>query len=554
MKKKLVSLLLAAAMVVSMAACGKTEVKTSEESKTSENKTSESTNAQPSTPASEEVVEEELTYPLDTDETLTIAMMGYHFKPSGDSKDITDTPFWEAWQEKTGVTLKMDVYETEDAYNLMLASGDLPDILMWCPDLTNGGAAGMIKDEIIATLSWDELNKWAPDYGNKLTENEMQRKLLTMEDGTILGFGNWNEEIEAMSATNGLIIRADWLEDLGMDAPTTPDEFLDMLRAFKNEKGAEYPMALTSHRMNLLFSYGFFSSPYGLVNGSTYVDNGTYHVGYYEPEYKELLGFFNTMYKEGLFNPDYLTLEQSTVDAMLYDGRTGLVQQSVIGGLGAYVPAMKEYNPEAKLGAIPGLLTADGKQAMYGATESPVHSFKGLITTECENKEIAMEFLNYSYTEEGALFMGFGIEGESYDMVDGKPVFKESITKPTDRTMAQALQQYCRSGAFWPYLATLGYFEQSTSLPEQRQANEVWMQNDRNVYMTPPISVLDADVDAYSKIMADVNTYQTEMRAKFISGEESLDNFDAYIQGLKDRGIEDAMAMMQKALDAYNAK
>ncbi len=541
MKKRLISFLLVATMVLSMAACGNAE-----DSK-------ESSEAAVSSEASGEVAAEDITYPLDTDETLTLAMMSYHFKPSGDSKDITDTPFWAAWQEKTGVKLEMEVFETEDAFNLMLASGDLPDILMWDPSLTKGGASGMVENEVLSTLTWDEINKWAPDFGAELSKNDTYRKLATMDDGTITGFPKWNET-ESMMSTNGMIVRGDWLEDLGMEAPKTPDDLLAMLRAFKTEKGAEYPMALTSHRMNLLFSYGFFTSPYGLVNAWDYVKDGQYHLGYAEPEYKDVLALFNTMYNEKLFNPDYLTVEQSTVDAMLYDGRAGLVQQSVIAGMGAYVPAMAEYDPEAKIAAIGSLLGPNGERAFYGATELPVTGFKALITTECENKELAMKFLNYGYTEEGVLFLSYGIEGESYDMVDGVPVFKDFITNPTDRTAAQAMQQYCRSGAFWPSIATLSYFEQSTAMPEQRQAVAVWDENDRYTYMAPYIDVAVEDQAEFSKLNADIETYVYEMRAKFISGEVSLDEFDTYLQELKDKGVDRVIEIKQKALDNFNAK
>lgn len=70
--------------------------------------------------------------------------------------------------------------------------------------------------------------------------------------------------------------------------------------------------------------------------------DGKYHIGYAEPEFKDVLEFYHTMYAEDLINPDYLTLDQASVDGMLYDGRTGVVQQSVIGGLGTYIPNMEK--------------------------------------------------------------------------------------------------------------------------------------------------------------------------------------------------------------------
>ena len=556
MKKKFVALLLAATMVCSVFACGNESTESTigevETSKISE----VSSEVKESTSSGEKVVETEgVSYPLDTKETLTLAMMNYHYKPAGDAKDITDTHYWEQWQERTGVNLEMQIYESEDAYKLMLQGGELPDIIIYAPVLYTGQQEQLIEDGVIVPLTLEELKKYSPDYVEVLEQFPNSRKLLTTNAGDIYGYAaltGYNDQV----ATNGLIVRGDWLKDLGLDEPTTPEEFLDMLRAFKTEKGAEYPMALTSHRMTLLFNYGFFSSPYGLVNGASYVDEeGKYHLGYAEPEFKELLEMVHTMYEEELINRDYLTLDQATVDAMLYDGRTGVVQQSVIAGMGTYVPAMNDVNPDAELMGIGSLLGPNGEKAFYGATELECGDWKGMITTACKNKELAMQFLNYGYTDEGIMFQNFGTEGVSYEMIDGYPTYTDVvINNPDGRTVAQGLLQYCRGGSNWLSVSQLEYFEQSISFPEQKQASIIWNENDRYKYMTPYVTAPVEYADEYNKINADITTYRNEMRAKFISGEESLDNFDIYLQELKARGVDRLIEIMQIAIDEYNKK
>ena len=551
MKRKLVSMLLAAAMVCSLAACGN---KNNDVSKESTSKSSEVNQESSASAKSSEAAEDEtVTYPLDTDEKLTIAMMYYDFKTTPNSADITQTPFFEEYQKRTGVELEIVTYEAEDAYNLILAGDDLPDILMWAPILTSNDQQ-IVDDGIVSSLTADEISKWAPNLATVLEAYPNARKELTLSDGSVIGFPFLTGD-DKMMATNGLIVRGDWLDQLGISAPTTPEEFLDMLRAFKKEMGAEYPMALTSHRMNLLFNYGFFSSPYGLITSGAYVKDGQYHLGWAEPEHKKVLEFFHTMYEEGLINPDYLTLDQASVDGMLYDGRTGVVQQSVIAGLGTYVPNMKKTNPDAELRGIGSLLGANGERAYYGATENAVGEFKGLISTGCKNKELAMRFLDWGYSEEGQLFLQFGVEGVSYEMKDGKPVYTDLIiNNPDGLTSGQAMNQYSRGGCFWTYVSRLEYFEQVTAMPEQRGAVEAWDANDRYTYKVPAISVPQDLKDENSKISSDMNTYVSEMRAKFISGEESLDNFDAYLAKLKELGLERRLEIMQTALDEFNSR
>ena len=72
---------------------------------------------------------------------------------------------------------------------------------------------------------------------------------------------------------------------------------------------------------------------------------------------------------------------------------------------------------------------------------------------------------------------------------------------------------------------------------------------------TTEIEIAEEDMAEYSRISTDVSTYQSEMRAKFVSGEVDIDaEFDNYIQGLKDRGVETMIEMKPKALDKFNAQ
>lgn len=324
LKKLLAGMLVGTMLIGSLAGCGANEVNSSENTNVSETqKTSTSETQNVAT----EVVEEGVTYPLDSDETLTLAMVKDSYVAAGGYKDLSETPFFKAWTEATGVDVEVITVENDDAMSLMLAGDELPDMLLWVPGNYSGGASAMIKDEILSPLTWDELNKWAPDLAAAIGEDDVRRAVSTA-DGEVIGFPCLRLD-STLVATGGLMCRADWLEDLGLGVPTTPDELLTVLRAFKTEKGAEYPLALSSTRMTLLFSGGLFSSAFGLVNGSSYQIDGELHHGWAEPEYKDLLAFMHQLYEEELINPDYQTVNQATINAMIYDGRAGMTQHSI---------------------------------------------------------------------------------------------------------------------------------------------------------------------------------------------------------------------------------
>ena len=58
---------------------------------------------------------------------------------------------------------------------------------------------------------------------------------------------------------------------------------------------------------------------------------------------------------------------------------------------------------------------------------------------------------------------------------------------------------------------------------------------------------------AVSAIMSDVETSVDENLLGFITGSVSMDTYDAFIQGLHDLGVGDAIAICQDALDEYFA-
>lgn len=58
----------------------------------------------------------------------------------------------------------------------------------------------------------------------------------------------------------------------------------------------------------------------------------------------------------------------------------------------------------------------------------------------------------------------------------------------------------------------------------------------------------------YASIMADIDTYKSEMFNKFVMGAEPLDRFDAFAETIQSMGIEQAIHIQQAALDRFNKR
>ena len=90
--------------------------------------------------------------------------------------------------------------------------------------------------------------------------------------------------------------------------------------------------------------------------------------------------------------------------------------------------------------------------------------------------------------------------------------------------------------------------------PDVLEAPDIWASNVDFAWLMPPITMNVEEGMENTRIMNDVNTHRDEMIARFISGTESFDNWDAFINTLHVMGIERAIEIQQAALDRFFAR
>ena len=269
--------------------------------------------------------------------------------------------------------------------------------------------------------------------------------------------------------------------------------------------------------------------------------------------YKECLMELNRWYKEGLLDNNFMGLDSKMMDSAILTGGSGATVGSVGSGIGKWMAAAQEEGYE--LVAAPYPVLNKGEKAMFSARQNAAPGFGAAISAKCKNPEIAMQFLDYFYSEEGLMLLNFGIEGESYEMIDGYPTYTELITKnPNGKSMAAMLGQYARSATQAPFVQDRRYMEQYASLPQQKDAIEVWGNTDADKHILPPLAPSAEESSELAKILGDVNTHVEEYTTKFVAGQISFDDWDKYISQLKTLKIERAIEIYQNAYDVYSAK
>ena len=150
------------------------------------------------------------------------------------------------------------------------------------------------------------------------------------------------------------------------------------------------------------------------------------------------------------------------------------------------------------------------------------------------------------------MLMNFGIEGESYKMVDGYPEYTELITKNSEGyTMANMLGIYTRTSITGAFEQDARYIEQYASLDVQQEALANWSDTDAASHLLPTVTPSSEESQELSKIINECNTYEEEMTIAFIMGKKSFDEWDAYVSQMKELGIERAIEIYQNAYDRY---
>lgn len=460
-----------------------------------------------------------------------------------------DTPFAKELQKRLGVTIDYQhpaQGQAAEKFNIMMASSNLPDIIEYNWTNYPGGPAKAIKDGKIIRLN-EYIEKECPQLKAYLDEHEEVAKLCMTDDGDIFGFpfvrGSQN-----LCVSQGLIVRQDWLDDLGMEQPETIDEWETMLTAFKEKKNAQFPLDMNTWP----FTVGAFSGAYGTPI-SYFVEDGKVKYGPNEAAFKDFLKEMNEWYNKGLITPDIASIDSKIVDSDIINGKTGAVFGSLGGGMGKYLAA--KPNDKFNLSGVKYPVLKKGDKPKFNAAQKIVPGDFCAISTSCKNPEEAVKVLSYGYTEEGSMLFNFGIEGESYNMVDGYPKYTDMITKNSEgKSMANMLALYVQSYMQGPFIQDERYMEQYASLPQQQEAWDNWSVYDGVSRTEPYLYYGENEVSDIVKQESAIDTYVNETVCKFIMGVEPLDNYDNFVNELNNRGMNEVLKAKQAAFDRYNKR
>ncbi len=330
----------------------------------------------------------------------------------------------QAFNELTGLEMEI-IKPTHNQYtqilSTMFAAGDYPDIL---EIQTNDYLTFATSGHLIPLESFIEESANLKNVDAKLLE------AYRLKDGHIYGIPTYDG--------GGCVtyIRQDWLDNLGMEVPTTWDEYYKVLKAFTfndpDGNGKDDTVGLT-----LPFQTGYEFDYYNrmIMQDATFgfqYKNGQWVDGYLQPEMIPALERFEKIYDEGILDNEFFTNKTSTARSKIYAGQAGVMEYWA----GTWAVRFNDSAQNANAAAIVTSI-APIENAYYINRVGPAFS----ITTASKNPEVLFDKFINTMLDKGAgqTLFTHGIEGTHYQKTaDGYAILPEPANpdRPFDKAFS----------------------------------------------------------------------------------------------------------------------
>lgn len=478
--------------------------------------------------------------------------------------------FTKELEEKTNIHLEWVMVPEKnliEKLNLMLASGDYPDILLGMgvnktQEVVYGGQGAFVPLN-------DLIEKYSVETKLRMEKLPLFKESITSPDGNIYSLPKINQCFHC-TMSQKMWIYEPWLQKVGLQMPTTTEEFYNVLKAFKeqdpngNSKADEIPLmtsvtgwnsALDDFLMNAFVYNSKDPNAPGL-----FVKDGKVTATFDKPEWKEGLSYLRRLYKEGLIAPESFTQDKNQLLAIGNNPDTVILGASPGGFEGEFVQTSDTIKRWLDYKAVPALKGPAGVQ--YSAY-NPMEYYSGQFVIMKGNKhpEASFRLADMFYNWDVTMRLSRGMEGTDWKKADageiginGEPAIWSAIPRENDKIQ----------NSFWNELGPID-LSNDLRLGQSQAKNggenlEVILFNEtKNNYepykpdvsiIVPPLVFNEEKAAQIAELQKTIDDYRKEMLARFVTGDADLDTeWDGYLKTLKDMNLDAYLQIFQDGYD-----
>jgi len=460
---------------------------------------------------------------------------------------LMDLKWYPELQERTGIEATLvDGGPSDQYYNkvdLALASGSIEDAL-----IANSSQADVYGSQGAFADLGPLISEHAPNIQAYIDANPEYGNLIT-SDGKIFGLA-----METVKISNVTFYRSDMFEKAGIkDLPTDVDSLRAAMEVLKEAySSTENFFPLVGREGFLKFAYAWGAN-FAVVNGTV---NGVADdvVGALTTDgYKQMVQWYHDIYADGLIDPEYVkgAATEETWQTKMLTGEGAISDDFFTRPSWFMNNGGPENDPDYAIAVLQPFTMTDGTAVKVPAgARWDVNRVLALNAKTAQDKAPAiLEQLDYLYTEEGQLLMHFGVEGESFEMKDGKPEYTVTFEEEGNKGDGVPV---------WNFLQDRLTFV----APVDNDAYQQWMDPLTRSFSVDYFSqhleqrpVLKYTVDQQkqrSDTMAALQPFVLAQVTSFVTGDRDLSEWDAFLGEAEDKGFGQVMELDQAAYQAAN--
>jgi len=533
-----------------------------------------SSSQSPQASASQSPAQEELFTPVGTYPIVTKPLTLKMFAPQFASIENMDTNTYTKYvEEKTNINIEWDLVPDNalnDRKQLMLASGDYPEVILH-GNLTKDEQMKYGKQGVFLPLN-DLIEQYAPNIKKAIEDLPYLKGSITAPDGNIYGLPQINECYHCNYAMKLWINKA-WLDQLGLQMPTTTDEFYEVLKAFKerdpnnNGKKDEIPLTgsdemwagnIAAFLMNSFITDDYVDKDSG---NFLFVRDGKVDLAANKEEWKQGLQYLNKLYEEGLIDPAAFTQNADAIQ-QLGNREPDNIMGAITTALISYAVSPDDKHPRHKdYVTLPPLKGPNGLQQSLNFAGVSRSQFALTNKATKEQQIAAIRLVDFLFTEEAIVLQEHGPEGNSWRKatdgelgMDGKPAKYAFIPKAAEKTthndgweqIGPSLRTYQYRDSWMAPQDPLAEGAYEVRLKRESQKYESYASDE--LYPSSVFIALE-DTEIAAQLRTTIRDYIKSNMAQFITGSKDIDkDWDGYVKGFDGLQIERYIQIYQNAI------
>ncbi|WP_426766057.1 extracellular solute-binding protein [Pseudarthrobacter sp. 1G09] len=453
------------------------------------------------------------------------------------------------------VTLQPTIVPSSDyeqKRSLLISSGSAPEII--AKTYPGQESAYVSSGAVLPVSDYVDL---MPHYQDKVKKWKLEAEIegLTQQDGKYYVLPGLHEELWPDYT---LAFRTDVLEKEGIAEPKTWDEFREVLRKLKKSHPDIVPFSDRFNGNSVLNIAGnAFNTVagWGLVDGLNFdEDKKEFTFGAATSQFKDLVTYFNSLVSEGLMDPESFTQTDDSAIQKFTSGKSFVISansQNIITYRTSMEQSLGKGNFTVRKITVPGGPAGDvigGSRLENGI----------MLNSSVKDKDSFVALMQYIdwlfYSDAGQEFSKWGVQGTTYTKEGSKRVLAKDINfQGLNPSGSKDLRvDYGFSGGNFAYGGTTDLL-QSTFNDEELAFQEA-MKSKKAKAVSPPVPFSDTDREQATLVLTPLKDHVKQNTLKFITGQRSLAEFDAYVKELDAKGMGKYVELANKAYKAYAEK